>query len=143
MGYQLDIGSQSFAKFAEVRGRAPSVHQQANVAHIAKALLADRRARSSYFSDTLFADPAWDILLILTVAESRYRRLSVSQLCERVDVPATTALRWINALADQALLVRRDDHTDRRRKYIELSRDAYGRMVDYCLALRPAHELAA
>jgi DNA-binding MarR family transcriptional regulator len=82
-------------------------------------------------------------LLVLALAETRYHRLTVSKLCARVDAPATTALRWIKLMTEAGLLVRSDDATDKRRKYIRLSADAYARMAEYCsssnvAALAPA-----
>lgn len=109
----------------------------------ASAILAERRERYSFFGQHLFADPAWDILLVLTIAECRQRRVTVSQLCERVDVPMTTALRWIANMTDEGLLVRRDDMTDKRRKFIELSPDALRKMIQYCSATAKPRVCAA
>lgn len=100
----------------------------------ASAVMAARRARGDLFGRHLFADPAWDILLALTVAESRQRRLTISQLCERVDVPPTTALRWIVIMTEEGLLVRSDDATDKRRKFIVLSPAAREKMAEHLAA---------
>lgn len=132
---QQEIGSHSDV-LASSLGRA-------HVQHTLKKLIAERRKRASYFSGDLFADPAWDILLILALAESRFQRLSVSQLCERLDVPATTALRWLNTLTNAGLVIRREDVNDKRRKYVELSPEAYGNMADYCATSHPHLALAA
>jgi hypothetical protein len=107
------------------------------------AMIRGRRDRARFFPNRLFADPAWEILLALTLAEQQQARLSISHLCDRIDVPATTALRWIASLTDEGFLIRRDDPTDRRRKYIELSPSALANMVDYCLAMDGELRLAA
>lgn len=104
----------------------------AELEKVASAIMAERRARYALFDQRLFAGPAWDILLVLAIAECRQRRVTVSQLCERIDVPMTTALRWIASMTEDGLLVRRNDMTDKRRKFIELSPDALRRMVQYC-----------
>lgn len=108
-----------------------------------RGIIRRRRERAKFFPNWLFADPAWEILLALTLAEQRQLRLSVSSLCDRVDVPRTTALRWIASMTEEGLLVRRDDPTDRRRKYVELSPGALASMVEYCFATAAPDRLAA
>lgn len=95
-------------------------------------IISARRNRSLHFPAGIFSDPAWDILLQLTLAESRCVRLTTSSLCDAIDAPTTTALRWIGLLADEGLVVRHDDVNDKRRTYIELSSDAFASMNDYC-----------
>lgn len=108
-----------------------------------KRLIDERRDRGAHFAASLFSDPAWDILLVLTLAQSRYRRLTISNLCDAVDAPMTTALRWIGALTDKGLLVRRNDATDKRRKFVELSSEAFAAMAAYCSGVRGAMPIAA
>ena len=57
-----------------------------------------RRLRARYFSEELFADPAWDMLLDLFQAEIAHLRVPVSSLCIAAAVPATTALRWLKTM---------------------------------------------
>ena len=83
-----------------------------------------RRLRGRYFSEELFADPAWDMLLDLLQAEIAQLRVPVSSLCIAASVPATTALRWLKTLVSQGLFVRRPDPHDGRRVYVELASDA-------------------
>lgn len=143
MVYEQKIELESGASEARARSSYTALLDRADVEHIVKKLISERRKRSSYFPSTLFADPAWDILLTVTLAETRHHRLSVSKLCSRVDVPATTALRWIKTLVDEGLLVRRDDVNDKRRAYIELSSAGYGTMVAHCLTTKTTWSLAA
>ena len=72
----------------------------------------------------MFADPAWDILLDLYLAEIEQRRTVVSSLCVAANVPATTALRWMTSLIDRGMLTRRSDPLDRRRVFVELTAKA-------------------
>jgi len=88
------------------------------------AVIRARRLRERYFADTLFADPAWDMMLDLLKAELSGQRVSVSSLCAAAAVPPTTALRWLKTLVEQGLLIRTNDPLDGRRVYVELSRDA-------------------
>jgi hypothetical protein len=63
-------------------------------AETVRAVIRARRLRSRFFSEELFADPAWDMLLDLLQAEISHLRVPVSSLCIAAAVPATTALRW-------------------------------------------------
>jgi len=89
---------------------------------IAKVIRA-RRMRGRYFDETLFADPAWDMMLDLLQAEIRQHRVPVSSLCIAAAVPATTALRWLKTLVSQGLFLRRADPHDGRRVFVELAPD--------------------
>ena len=60
-----------------------------------RSVIRARRLRARYFSEEMFADPAWDMLLDLLQAELSQLRVPVSSLCIAAGVPATTALRWL------------------------------------------------
>ncbi len=92
----------------------------------------NRRRRDKIFAtETLFGEPAWDILLDLFVAAKEGRRVSVMSACIGAAVPSTTALRWISALEREGLLTREDDPDDARRTYVLLTPAGYTAMVDY------------
>lgn len=86
-----------------------------------RSIIKARRLRASHLPGDLFADPAWDMLLDLLQAEIVQHRVPVSSLCIAAAVPATTALRWIKAMTDRGLLLRRDDPHDGRRVFIEMA----------------------
>jgi DNA-binding MarR family transcriptional regulator len=90
-------------------------------AETVRAVIRARRLRARYFSDELFADPAWDMLLDLLQAEISHLRVPVSSLCIAAAVPATTALRWLKTLVQQGIFVRRADPHDGRRVFVELA----------------------
>jgi DNA-binding MarR family transcriptional regulator len=93
-----------------------------------------RRLRDRYFSAELFADPAWDILLDLKAAAQEGQKVSVSSLCIAAAVPPTTALRWITAMTESGMLVRRQDPDDARRVFIDLSEETNAKLDDYFAA---------
>ena len=132
MKYQPDIGKSAADSLAQSAASRFGVIDRAAIARTINGIIRGRENRATFFSPDLFADPAWDILLVLALAESHFHRLYISQLCERVTVPTTTVLRWIKVLADNGLLQRRDDVNDRRRKYVELSPAAYAKMAAFC-----------
>jgi DNA-binding MarR family transcriptional regulator len=80
-----------------------------------------RRLRSRFLPEDLFADPAWDMMLDLFHAGLMQRRVSISTLCSEAGVPPTTALRWMTALVERGLFVRRADPHDGRRFFVELA----------------------
>lgn len=104
------------ATMAPPRGDVPNVSAEA-----LRAMIRARRQRANYLPADLFADPAWDMLLDLLQAELVQHRVPVSSLCIAAAVPATTALRWIKAMTERGLLVRRDDPHDGRRVFIEMA----------------------
>ncbi|MEO8141858.1 MAG: MarR family transcriptional regulator [Sphingomicrobium sp.] len=91
---------------------------------VVRTVIRGRRLRSRFFTEELFADPAWDMLLDLLQAELAQHRVPVSSLCIAAAVPATTALRWIKSMTDSGLFLRRADPHDGRRVFVELSPDA-------------------
>ncbi|WP_366519010.1 hypothetical protein [Parerythrobacter lacustris] len=102
----------------------PSARQVRQILHL-------RRMRGRYFSEELFADPAWDILLDLTAARVEHVRVSVTSLCIAAAVPPTTALRWITEMVKQGILVRSEDEMDKRRVFIDLSEGTAAAMAGY------------
>ncbi len=100
-----------------------------------KSLLKARRRRTKFFPDTLFSDPAWDVLLELSLGEIKQYRTSISSLCVSSGAPQTTALRWIKTMTDDGLLVREDDPLDARRTFVSLSDSASSSMHAYLLGL--------
>src|SRR6478609_5454372 len=91
---------------------------------IAEAWIAALRQRNKVFTEGIFADPAWDLLLDLYVSHCNGRPVSVTSACIAANVPATTALRWIGVLENKGLIARADDPHDNRRKLVNLTDDA-------------------
>ena len=96
-----------------------------------RSIIEARAKRRKYFAEELFSDPAWDILLELYALKCEDVRISVSKLSVAASVPATTALRWIDKLAAESLVVRTDDPLDARRVWVELSDLGVEAMLDY------------
>lgn len=96
-----------------------------------------RRLRANYFSEELFADPAWDMMLDLLQAEIAQLRVPVSSLCIAAAVPATTALRWLKTLVGQGLFIRRADPHDGRRVFVELASDTSKSLRRYFAEVGP------
>lgn len=86
-----------------------------------RRLLRARLKRKEQFSDDLFADPAWDMLLELYAAELGSHSVSISSLCIASAVPPSTALRWITRLQTDGWITRTGDPVDGRRSFVSLS----------------------
>jgi hypothetical protein len=96
-----------------------------------RELIKLRRLREQHFAEGMFADPGWDILLDLFAAKLEGKSVSVSSLCIAAAVPPTTGLRWITSMTEHGALVRRQDPSDARRVFIELSPDSEERLRAY------------
>jgi len=114
---------------------AASVDRTVTTADVRK-IIRGRRLRDQFFSEGLFEDPAWDMLLNLYAADLEHAQVSVSSLCIAAAVAPTTALRWIGRMTEAGLFVRQPDPFDRRRAYLGLSADARAKMKRYLAALR-------
>jgi DNA-binding MarR family transcriptional regulator len=69
----------------------------------------------------MFGEPAWDMLLALYVSEQSGPRHTIVKLVAQAAAPATTALRWLEYLDKERLVVRHSNPIDRRATFIELS----------------------
>ena len=117
---------------AGTRGDDRADHDHARWLEQARRTYRARRSRAELFGDeTLFGEPAWDILLDLFIAAKSGKRVPVTSACIGAAVPTTTALRWLTLLEERGLVVREADDTDARRVFVRLSADAYARMVGY------------
>jgi DNA-binding MarR family transcriptional regulator len=90
-----------------------------------------RRLRSKYFPEGLFADPAWDILLLLYSLEQGGKRISISAVCASAGVPVTTGHRWIERLIEAGLVERERHPSDRRMVWLRLSPATVERLDAY------------
>lgn len=88
-----------------------------------------RRLRGRHLPGLALGEPAWDMLLDLSVAHYWRRETSVTSLCIAADVPSTTALRWINSMTKAGLIVRRPCQRDGRRSFLAISPGSYAAML--------------
>ncbi len=100
-------------------------------AELAKEIHDSRRARDRFFPSDVFADPAWDILLILYWAHHIQQRLTVTNVCVSAGVPPTTALRWIESLRGLGLIRKSRHPTDGRVMWLDLTPEATEKLNQY------------
>jgi DNA-binding MarR family transcriptional regulator len=123
---------------ADNDGGTPARIGSTSRAALAKGIIRARTERSKFLPPSLFAEPAWDILLELYSAELAQRRISVGQVCTAAHVPATTALRWLNTLEASRLVVRQADPLDARRHFVSLTENGEQAMENFFDSIQDA-----
>jgi len=98
-----------------------------------------REERKRLFSEGLFSDPAWDILLDLAQSRMTGHSAYVSSLAVGAGVALTTALRHLGELEHLGLALRIRDAVDRRRTLVVLTDHGYDRMRRYLYASLLSH----
>lgn len=95
-----------------------------------RQLIKLRRVRGRILDYELFADPAWDFLVELAIAEFEDRDFTISGLCACSNVSYATAYRQIQDLVQRGLLRRENDTEDRRRVFVTLSPEARAKIFE-------------
>ncbi|MEQ5789312.1 MarR family transcriptional regulator [Erythrobacter sp. NFXS35] len=107
-----------------------TVPTESTLLALAGKIYSARRQVDEIFGMVGFAvSPAWDIMLDLYKAKAKGRPISVTSASIGAACPATTALRWLQALETMGLIQRREDGHDRRRIEIMLTDSAMVKMV--------------
>lgn len=96
-----------------------SAERQGLVAAARRRLIM-RRRRAEYFSRAMFGEPAWDMLLVLYIADFVGARQTISKLADWIDTPLTTAIRWAAYLEKERLIGRQPHPHDRRVVFVNL-----------------------
>ena len=107
-------------------------------AHVIRTMIRTRQLRGRYLDESLFADPAWDMLLDLCAAYRENVPVYVTSLCVAAAVPQSTALRMLRTLSQRGLVTQTPDRADRRRVIVALSEQGIRAMEDYFDAVRKA-----
>ncbi|WP_293880704.1 MarR family transcriptional regulator [Sphingomonas sp.] len=94
----------------------------------ARAIYRGRRARNRHFDDSLFAEPSWDILLDLFIADGVGRSVTVSSACIGAAAPHATALRHLGMMQRKGLLERSAHPNDARCQQVRISATAAASM---------------
>jgi DNA-binding MarR family transcriptional regulator len=111
----------------------------ARLISLARTILLGRRRRNKIFNKSMFGEPAWDMLLTLYADMAEGPHHSVSRLSVLSGAPPTTALRWLDYLEKERLVVREPNPTDRRSDFVELTDKGRATMERYlCETLNSA-----
>jgi DNA-binding MarR family transcriptional regulator len=96
---------------------------------LARRILTGHRIRADYFPQSIFRDPAWNVLLDLYVADSMGQRVTVTSACASAGVPLTTALRSLSSLEACELIKRQRHEYDLRIIYVSIQDNARDSMT--------------
>ncbi len=124
----LEARAAEMGKGAPARGFSDD-----KLATLAGAIYRMRQHRQAYFASTLFAEPAWDMLLDLFINKVRGARVSTTSLCLAAGVPHATGIRWIRTLREHGLLRRYRAPDDARLMLIEITPEGY-QLMRRCLS---------
>lgn len=75
-------------------------------------IIKSRTDRKKFLPQTLFSEPAWDMLLKLYAAAIEQESVSIASLAKSANVELSTAARWVSALEMQSLILRGKDEGD-------------------------------
>lgn len=98
--------------------RAPTDKERRKFADL---IYRQRRLRDRVVEESLFGEPAWDMLLALYCFPARGEMLTVSSLSYAAAVPVTTGIRWQKVLTEQGLIETGPDEVDGRRRFVRLT----------------------
>jgi hypothetical protein len=107
---------------------------------LARQIYGARRKRSVLTEwAEFFGEPAWDLMLDLFIAAHEGRDVSISSACIAAEVPKTTALRWLNVLEKEGIIVRDGDRHDHRRSMVRISTKAFAEIARYLRHIADGH----
>lgn len=76
-------------------------------------------------------EQAWAMLLDLYLAEQKNVKVQTIYLVEQSGMPRATGLRYVSYLADLHLITRSTDESDKRSKFVELTKRGRSMLEDY------------
>jgi DNA-binding MarR family transcriptional regulator len=89
---------------------------------LAKRALFERRQRSEHLTKAIFGEPAWDVLLVLYIADFVGGKQTIGNVASLVDVPVSTVVRWVRQLEREQLATREPHPHDRRMVFVRLGK---------------------
>lgn len=95
----------------------------------AEMIFRERQRRNRFFNRSMFAEPAWDMLLAIYIMQGH--RVNVATLVSMVGVPQTTGLRWLQYLEKERFVRRVPDPDDRRQVSVHLLDHGFARIEAY------------
>src|SRR5438034_518711 len=94
------------ANIPKLSSAAPQKFGQDRLLALAHNIIRSREKRANLFSKSMFGEPAWDMLLALYISSTEGPRHSVGSLGMLSGSPQTTALRWLDYLVMEKLVLR-------------------------------------
>ena len=95
-----------------------------NLLMAARRIVELDKIRHNFFPAAIFGEPAWNILLALYLASSRADR-TVGRLGESSKVPLSTAIRWLDYLEAEGLVMLDSSAHEPQQREVHLTDKAY------------------
>lgn len=105
-------------------------HSREELIGRARQQIIHRKRRAQHFPKGIFGEPAWDMLLVLYVSDN-FGPETIRDLREQAGLTHSTALRWLDYLESQQLIVKKSHLTDKRSAYYELTGRAREKLDQY------------
>ena len=119
------------APYLPVESRADWSIQETLAVLAARQEYGQRRERDKIFGDSIFENPAWDLLLDLFVMASEGKAVSMPYACSVTRASPETTAKQIAHMEESGLIRRVPHPTDPDCYYLELSDEAYRDMLHY------------
>lgn len=120
-----DNGERPLLAQQESNSAFPRVKSIQNLVKAAEEEIRRRKISGRFLPRELFGEGAWSMLLDLFVSEYHGRKVSTTSACLAAEIPATTALRWIETLESKGLVRRSSAKMDRRVRYVFLTAEGH------------------
>lgn len=95
--------------------------EECRMVRIAQAILQLRRQRKDEFDESLFGEPAWEMLLELYVRDASGTVSTVAELLANSDASDSTAVRWLFHLDKLGFVTRRAHPLDAKTEFVDLT----------------------
>lgn len=127
---EIDRIAAAIDKHRQSGTKPSSVHEHdaTRQALAARHLLVISRQVETAFKSPLLSNPAWDILLDLFIQRTERKPASIISVCIAANAPTSTALRYMQAMLDSGMIVKRPSADDDRELLVDLSDATYAMM---------------
>jgi DNA-binding MarR family transcriptional regulator len=116
---------------AEIHPLGTDVPEILKQDHPACRIFLSRRERRRFFNESLFGEPAWDMLLLLCCASAKGTGINATVLTHASSAPPSVAQRWLSVLEDEGLVVRRHGPDNIFFHIVELTETGRSKMDEY------------
>ena len=140
MGHSIDGEFSRGARLQLIPGGADALtsEQREVLRNDAAKIRFSRQRRRKFFGSAMFAETAWDILLVLYVADGELPRPGASDLARSTDAPFSTTSRWLTYLDDEGLVSVGGRNSEGDATRVELTHKGRSLLDEYFLELRAA-----
>lgn len=89
-----------------------------------------RKSEALDAGNGLFTDSCWNMCLDIYICGLKEERVTVSGIAHSSGIPMTTAMRYINVMAEQGLIQKTQNPADNRMTFVSVSPDCMNKIND-------------